>query len=200
MDVRAAAVADGAGVDGRHYAIAQSRVNPKPVQQGGPPTLVGAAAPASTRRTAQLGLGLHPVMVTWDTLENAITTFREAGHEPGSLPVVLRVNFPLTDRPVDQHGPLAGSAEQVTEDLPRLEALRINEVFWSMDHPRSSRARSSNAWRSSCAPPGRLRRASPWSSSQPPTGDKMARYPCCVRGRVGDVFRAAPTNQGIPAC
>jgi probable F420-dependent oxidoreductase len=124
--------------DGRFYTITSSMINPKPVQHGGPPIIVGATAPAAIRRAARLGLGFNPVLASWEGLEASIAVFRsaerQAGHEPGSLPVVVRVNNSLTDSPLDQRGPLEGSVEQVVEELPRLYALDVNEVFWSMEY------------------------------------------------------------------
>lgn len=129
---------DPVSFEGRFYTIPSSTINPKPVQHGGPTIIVGASAPAAIRRAARLGWGLNPVLTSWDALEASITVFREAerqaGHEPGRLPIVVRVNNSLTDKPLDQPEPLAGSVEQVAEELPRLAALGVGEVFWSMDY------------------------------------------------------------------
>lgn len=128
---------DPVSFDGRFYKVAKSRVNPKPVQPGGPPLMVGAGAPASIRRTAQLGLGFNPVWGGWEALEGAVTAFRdaarEAGRDPDELPVVLRVNDPFTDSPAGGEASVAGSPEQVAEALPRLERLGVTEVFWGME-------------------------------------------------------------------
>lgn len=123
---------------GRFYTIPESNLGPKPVRQDGIPLLVGAVAPPSIERAAALGMGLNPILMSWDDLGAAISTFREAeqkaGREPGSLPIVVRVNNSLTDEPLDERGLLGGSVEQVAEELPRLEELGVDEVFWSMDY------------------------------------------------------------------
>ena len=128
---------DPVSFDGRFYQVAESRVNPKPVQPGGPPLLAAAEVPASIRRTAQLGLGFNPVWQSWEALEGTVTAFRdaarEAGRDPDELPVVLRVNQPFTDTPTGDEASPAGSPEQVAEALPRLERLGVTEVFWGME-------------------------------------------------------------------
>jgi probable F420-dependent oxidoreductase len=127
--------------DGHLYEIPPSEVGPKPVQPGGPVVLAAATAPASIRRAAALGLGLNPQLAptgapetTWDGLVRIVNAFRAAaeasGRDPASLPVVVRVTGPMTDRPPTDRMPLTGAPEQVAEDLPRLEALGVEHVFW----------------------------------------------------------------------
>jgi probable F420-dependent oxidoreductase len=136
--LRAAWGPDPVSYEGRHYTIPSGYLNPKPVQAGGPPIIVGAYAPASLRRAARLGLGFNPLVMGWDAFEQGMAAWRaaerEAGREEGSLPVVVRVNGSLHDKPLDEREPLAGSPEQVAEDLPRLAAYGVDEVFWSMDY------------------------------------------------------------------
>jgi probable F420-dependent oxidoreductase len=125
---------DPVNFDGRFYEIPKSEIGPKPVRPSGVPILVGAMAPASVRRAATAGLGLNPIAMNWEMLEGTLQVFREAEKEAGydSLPVVLCVNGPITDDPIDQdRQPLTGSVEQVAEDLIRLETLGVREAFWS---------------------------------------------------------------------
>lgn len=44
------------------------------------------------------------------------------------------MNASLSEKALDERAPLQGAAEQVAEELPRLEALGVDEVFWSMDY------------------------------------------------------------------
>ena len=55
-----------------------------------------------------------------------------AGHDPGSLPVAVQVNGPVTTEPLAERAPLTGSVEQVAEDLAELRSLGADQVFWSM--------------------------------------------------------------------
>jgi probable F420-dependent oxidoreductase len=125
--------------DGEFYAIPESQIGPKPVRPGGPPLLAGAVAPAAIERAARLGLGLNPVVMAWEQLDATVSTFRraaqEAGRDPQSLPVVVRVNGSITARPRVERTPLTGSVEQVLEDLARVRALGATHVLWAMRTP-----------------------------------------------------------------
>ncbi len=139
--MRAVWGADPVSFDGRFYQIPESQIGPKPLQPGGPPLLVGAGTVAGAERTGRMGLGLNPIagsplQPTLDALGEFIQTFRRAaesaGHDPGVLPVVVRVNGPITERALDERAPLTGSVDQVLDDLARLETFGVNEVMWSM--------------------------------------------------------------------
>jgi probable F420-dependent oxidoreductase len=132
---------DPVSFDGRFYQIPESQIGPKPLQSGGPPLLIGAGTVAGAERTGRMGLGLNPIagsplQPTLDALGEFIQTFRRAaesaGHDPGVLPVVVRVNGPITERAMDERAPLTGSVDQVVDDLARLETFGVNEVLWSM--------------------------------------------------------------------
>lgn len=120
--------------DGRFYRIPESQIGPKPLTAGGPPLLVGAAAPAAVERAARMGIGLTQVMFGWEALRDTVGAFRRAaeaaGHDPATLPVVVQVNGPVTARPLDRREPLTGGVEQVAEDLAGLRALGVDQVFW----------------------------------------------------------------------
>ncbi|GAA0352310.1 TIGR03619 family F420-dependent LLM class oxidoreductase [Actinoallomurus spadix] len=122
--------------DGEFYTIPESQIGPKPVRPGGPPLLAGVVAPAAVERAARLGLGLNPVVMTWEQLEDTVSTFRraaeKAGHDPASLPLVVRVNGSLTAKPRERRTPLTGSVDQVLEDLGRVRALGAAHVLWAM--------------------------------------------------------------------
>lgn len=130
---------DPVAYDGRFYRFAESWVGPKPVQAGGPPIIVAANAPASVRRTARFGFGINPIWFGWDALEGGIQAFKaavkDAGGDPDGPPIVVRVNESLTEAPVGTEATLAGSPEQVTDALPRLEQLGVTEILWSMSIP-----------------------------------------------------------------
>jgi probable F420-dependent oxidoreductase len=119
--------------EGRFYRIPEADIGPKPVRPDGPTVVVGAAAPEAVKRAARLGLGLTLVIFDWDATQATIRTYREAAQEAGfdDLPVLLQVNATLTTEPQDQRGPLAGSPEQVAEDLDRAAALGVEHVYWN---------------------------------------------------------------------
>ena len=73
----------------------------------------------------------------WDTIREAIETFRAAagaaGHDPDTLPIMLQVNGNVTDEPLDERGPLLGSPEQVAADLDQAAKLGVEHVYWHSD-------------------------------------------------------------------
>lgn len=126
--------------DGRFYQIPEAEIGPKPLTASGPPLLLGAAAPATVERAARMGLGLTWVMFSWEMLRDTVELFRRAaeaaGHDPGTLPVVVQVNGPVTTRPLQERAPPTGSVEQVAGDLAEASALGVDQVFWSMPDTR----------------------------------------------------------------
>jgi probable F420-dependent oxidoreductase len=121
--------------EGRFHRIPEAEIGPKPVRAGGPALLIGAGSPAALERAARLGAGLTLVIFDWDSIEAMIGTFRTAataaGRDPAALPIVVQVNGSLAHTPVDEHGPLLGSPEQVAEDLDRAARLGVGHVMWN---------------------------------------------------------------------
>ncbi|MEJ3657998.1 TIGR03619 family F420-dependent LLM class oxidoreductase [Actinomycetes bacterium KLBMP 9759] len=125
---------DPVSYSGKLYSFAESYVGPKPANPAGVPIVAGAVSPGGIARAARHGLGLNPIFFGWEALEGALVAFRaateEAGRDPATLPVVLRVNGGFADAP-DPDGPSpAGTVDQVVEAVPRLERLGVTEIFW----------------------------------------------------------------------
>ena len=133
---------DPVSFEGRFYRIPEADIGPKPVRPGGPRLMAGAASPAAIERAGRLGLGLTLVIFNWDTIREAVETFRTAanaaGHDPDALPIMLQVNGNVTAEPLDERGPLLGSPEQVAADLDQAAELGVEHVYWnSNDDPLS---------------------------------------------------------------
>ena len=124
---------DPVSFEGRYYRIPEADIGPKPVRPDGPTMVVGAAAPEAVQRAARMGLGLTLVIFDWNSTEAIIEMHRVAARESGfdHLPVLLQVNATVTAEPQDERGPLAGSLEQVAEDLDRAERLGVEHVYWN---------------------------------------------------------------------
>ncbi len=128
---------DPVSFEGSFYSIPASLINPKPVQQGGIPILMGFGTLAAVKRAARLADILNPIAFSFEALEGAVTTFRsaaeEAGRDPSSLKVYVRANVPITASalPEDKRPFLGGSPGQIAEDLARVEKLQVDEVFFS---------------------------------------------------------------------
>lgn len=119
---------------GRSARIAPSRIEPKPVQAGGPPILLGAFTPVALRRIALRAngwtpAGLPPEMVAtaWGYVRD---TAAQAGRDPDSLELAVRANIVLTPQPLDgARPPCVGSVEQVAEDLAAYQAIGAHELI-----------------------------------------------------------------------
>ena len=126
---------DPVSFEGRFYKIPTSQIGPKPLQPGGFQVLVGVSdeSSASVERAGRTGLGLHPIISDWTCFESQLAAFRAAvpaGSAPG--PVVVRVNSPFTETPIDdaERAPLSGSVDQIKDDLQRLVELGVDHVMW----------------------------------------------------------------------
>ncbi len=122
---------------GRFYQIPQSEINPKPLQPGGPPLLLGGFAPAAIARAARLGLGFNPIAIGWEFLESMVATFRTeaqaSGRDPSTLPIVVRANIRFSAEALGpDRGAFNGSAAQIREDLKRAEGMGLNHVFFDL--------------------------------------------------------------------
>jgi probable F420-dependent oxidoreductase len=120
---------------GRFYNIPESEINPKPVQPGGPPILVGAFTPAAIERAGRVADGLNPIALAWDMLEGMVTGFRQAaqaaGRDPNSLQIIARVNNQLSPQPLGaDRGPFNGTVDQMREDLDRAAGVGVNHLFF----------------------------------------------------------------------
>ena len=126
---------DPVSFDGRFYRIPSSDIGPKPVRPNGPKLVIGGVAPAAVQRAARLGAGLTLVIFDWETISATLAMFRDAaaaaGRDPRSLPVLLQVNGNISERPLDERGPLLGSVEQVAADLERATDLGVEHVYWN---------------------------------------------------------------------
>src|SRR5690242_18484757 len=128
---------------GDFYNIPESRIGPKPLQQGGIPLLLGAFAPASQERAARIADGIAPAAgrsTTIEKLSQTISNFREmvrrAGRNPNQLKWILRVHNPLSEeQPTGSRALLGGTPQQAAEDLPRVRKLGIDHIFYDMNHP-----------------------------------------------------------------
>lgn len=135
--LRAAWGPDPVKFEGRFYTIPESNINPKPVQAGGPPIIVGAMAPAAIERAARVADGLNPVLFAWQPIEQAIALFRNtaraAGRDPDKLLIALRVNVKPGAPAAEQRAPFTGSMAQVAEDFARVKPWNVQHIFFDMN-------------------------------------------------------------------
>ena len=126
---------------GEFYRIPESRIGPKPVQPGGPPVILGAYARQAVERAARIADGFMPVVGTWTKLESlreTIDLFRDAaraaGRNPHEMHVVLRINAVISEKPAKEpRALLAGSVQQVADDLSEFAKIGANHMFVDMN-------------------------------------------------------------------
>ncbi len=129
---------DPVSFSGRFYNILESEINPKPLQNGGPPILIAAMNAAAIERVGRLGFGLNPLAPSWEFLEDALGSFqesaRQAGHTPDGLPVIVRSNTTVGEEYAPEgEPPLSGTHGKVVEDLKRMREMGVDEVFFDMN-------------------------------------------------------------------
>ncbi len=129
---------DPVSFSGRFYSIPESEINPKPLQDGGPPIIIAAMKEAAVERAGRLGFGLNPLAPSWEALEATLGTFRnaaqKASQDPQELPVIVRANTAVGEEYAPEgEPPLSGSHEKVVEDLKRMRELGVDEVFFDMN-------------------------------------------------------------------
>jgi probable F420-dependent oxidoreductase len=116
--------------DGEFYAVPPASMLPKPVQQPGPPILLGGGAPRALARAGRLADGwISASRVDPERLHESVEAVqagaRETGRDPSTLRFVCR--GVVLDAPRTR--PLTGSLDEVRADLPGLAAQGITETF-----------------------------------------------------------------------
>jgi probable F420-dependent oxidoreductase len=123
---------------GEFYEIPASRIDPKPVQRPHPPVLVGGYSAAALRRAVSLADGYIGGNVPLAELAPVIARLRaaarEAGRDPGGVPIVARGAVSLRDRPAGPgRRPLVGSLDELREDVDRYRQFGLSELFLDLN-------------------------------------------------------------------
>jgi probable F420-dependent oxidoreductase len=134
--LRAAWAPNPVSFEGRFYHIPASHIDPKPIQPGGIPILMGAFAPSAIERAARIADGLNPIATSFDMLQGMVGRFRKAarsaGRDPTRLKIMVRANVPITDTAMAVRRPfLGGAPEQIADDLQQAQELAIDQVFFT---------------------------------------------------------------------
>lgn len=119
------------------FPIVESDIDPKPIQAGGPPVLLGTSAPQAIKMAGKLADGLTPVLYNWEIAETIARSFPEQvrlnGRDPSNMEIIVRVNNGISVQPLpESRMPLMGSIEQIQEDMQRLEEIGIRHVFFDL--------------------------------------------------------------------
>ena len=130
--------------DGEFYTVSESRMEPKPVQPGGPPLLLGGSVPAALARAGRLADGWMSRSATvLTTIADEVATVRQAaeqaGRDPDALRIVTRgvVRYDQSGKSAtDTHGrrlPLSGSAEHIRQDAAWLAEQGVTDLFYDLN-------------------------------------------------------------------
>lgn len=125
---------------GDFYTVPRGLVAPAPVQQGGPPILLGGTAPAALRRAGRISDGwVTSSRADLAKISESIAIVHEAAAEAGRDPEALRIICRGVVRfgdPIDGPDgrlPLSGSAAQIRGDFERLADNGVTEVFLDLN-------------------------------------------------------------------
>jgi probable F420-dependent oxidoreductase len=117
-----------ASFDGEFYTVPPSRMDPRPVQDGGPPILLGGAVPAALARAGRLGAGWLAVSATdLDRIAEPIAAVRAAA--AGDPRVVVRGVVRVGER----KGRLSGSYDDIRADVAWLGEQGVTELYYDLN-------------------------------------------------------------------
>jgi hypothetical protein len=127
---------------GEHYTIPAGRAAPLPVQQPGPPVLLGGTAPRALQRAGTLADGWitssrADLSRIADGIDVVKTAAASAGRDPGRLRVicrgVVRWGTPLTVPEGGGRVLLSGGFDDIRADVQWLAEQGVTEVFYDVN-------------------------------------------------------------------
>lgn len=121
------------GFSGKYFNLADSYIEPKPKQKGGPPVLLAAFSPAALKRVAMYADGWHPVALPFGAIQSmwasVQTMAKEAGRNPSGLKLSIRGNLTLTDDPAGEgRWPFTGNKDEIKQDIAAARELNADEL------------------------------------------------------------------------
>ncbi len=144
--------------DGEFYRIPPSHAEPKPVQPGGPPILLGGLSPGALARAGRLADGwISSSRADLTSIGALVAAVRSsavaAGRDPEALRFICRGVVKV--RPATERAPLAGPLDDIRSDIEALAEQGITELFVDLNFdpeigalaadPAQSRARADDA-------------------------------------------------------
>lgn len=123
---------------GKYFDLAPAYIGPKPVQKAHPPILVAGFVPKALDRAGRLADGFTgccaPVDALISMMRSVQDAARERGRDPDQLATVMRCLVTRTDTPVEgaDRPVTVGTWDQIREDVQKLEAAGVDEVFFDV--------------------------------------------------------------------
>lgn len=125
---------------GDFYTVPRGTVAPGPVQQGGPPILLGGTAPVALRRVGRISDGwVTSSRADLSKIGESIAIVHgaaaEAGRDAEALRIICRgvVRYGEEVNGAEGRLPLSGSEAQIRADLDRLADNGVTEVFLDLN-------------------------------------------------------------------
>ena len=122
--------------DGEFYTVPPSRMLPKPVQQPGPPVLLGGGVPAALHRAGRIADGwISSSGADLARIADHIALVREGAEDAGKDPFALRViirGVVRVDGPADRL--LSGPYDKIRADGAWLAAQGVTELFYDLNY------------------------------------------------------------------
>jgi probable F420-dependent oxidoreductase len=122
---------------GTYYEVPRSIVQPKPVQQPGPPVLLGGTAEVALRRAGRIADGwISSSRFELDKMPWAIETLRAARAEVGRTMDDFRVVMRgvVRVRAEDGERAFTGTVEKVRRDLDTYASYGVTELFLDLNY------------------------------------------------------------------
>lgn len=123
---------------GQYHRFDGITFEPKPVQKPHLPIWVGGHTKRAIRRTVRYGDAWHPTRQTPDYVADLLPFLEqccdESGRDPGEITISLKRALHFTDIGIEDAGNpmaagvLAGSTQQVIDDVRRCDALGIHQL------------------------------------------------------------------------
>jgi probable F420-dependent oxidoreductase len=126
---------------GEFYSVPAGRAEPKPVQPGGPPILLGGLAPTALERAGRIAAGwVTSSRTNLSRIGEGIAIVRSAAEAAGRDPAAVRIICRGVVRagheatgPDGERALLSGSYEQIRADTAWLGEQGVTEVFYDLN-------------------------------------------------------------------
>jgi len=134
--LRSLFVDEVASFEGQVYSLPPSRMEPRPVQAGGPPILLGGTADAALRRAGRIAAGwVSSSRARLADIERGAQVVRraaeEAGRDPDAVRIVVRGVVRAGAR--DDRFPLSGDWGQIRAGARLFAEAGVTELFYDLN-------------------------------------------------------------------
>ncbi len=121
---------DPASFDGEFYTVPPGRMDPRPVQVGGPPILLGGVVRPALARAGRLAAGwMSRSAHDLDRIAADIAVVRAAAAAPDAVRVVVRGVV----RPGERTGRLTGGYDDIRADAAWLGEQGVTELYYDLN-------------------------------------------------------------------